>query len=694
MRRGTRSCRECRRRKIKCTWTSDAARVCQECSEHDRPCASQGAVNNASIGKRSNLKIRIGKLESIIERLSKSHPEKALEAISETDSSSSPSSRTTGPAQNNNIPGQEQLKGLKSPLLDLFDNEVLQRKNTYTAAPETSAIMSFVPEMSDRDKILSTIANESNVLDVLDIAGDWWIAWEDQYPGAKDLKARLTLRNSVSSQLADNDPVAVAAGLICIVMSLQQVRVGLDDHDLQLASTPAHLVEQITIAVDQVILSNESYTHSMMGVQLLILKAKQHADSNQLRKAWLRIRQAIQTAQKIELAKPMPGMSSAEILGRQRFMGSMFETDRFMSLLLGLPYALDENFTDKLAAEVIGDHPDVATRVRALRRITAVASGHVNDRNASSNSASVSVTESIQHTLTTAGMSLPFSWWDIQSHTTDLSDPILSHEYLLTQLWFYQTQALLQLPLMLKAASDPPFEPSRIICLDSCRSLITIFNTLRSNPVLSAYTCKCEDFQGLLAAIVLLIGLLHYAAQGSNPTGSSFEADMELVEITMDTFRYARQQQGGNIAKQGLHVLETLSAFLEDTDHENEEPRKATLFVPYFGTVSIEAGGIWKPRTTEAKRDNAADSNSVADKGVLPVVASEQDIFTPTLLGQAGPVALFPPFDVRNHLPDDGQKSQHSNGMTEATFDWDKILIGPELLQDWDFLPTFMTAPT
>lgn len=114
-----------RRRKIKCTWTSDAARVCQECSEHDRPCASQGAVNNASIGKRSNLKIRIGKLESIIERLSKSHPEKALEAISETDSSSSPSSRTTGPAQNNNIPGQEQLKGLKSPLLDLFDNEVV-----------------------------------------------------------------------------------------------------------------------------------------------------------------------------------------------------------------------------------------------------------------------------------------------------------------------------------------------------------------------------------------------------------------------------------------------------------------------------------------------------------------------------------------------------------------------------------------
>lgn len=268
--------------------------------------------------------------------------------------------------------------------------------------------MSFVPDLSDREKILSIIADEPNILDVLDMAGDWWIPWQDQYPGAKDLQARLTLRDYVSLQLLDKAPVAVAAGLTCIVMSLQQIRVGVDDHELRLSLTPSQLVQNITIAVDQVVLSKEMYTHSMMGVQLLILKAKQHADSNQLRKSWLRIRQAIQTAQKIDLAKPMSGMSSTEVLGRQRFMGSMFETDRFMSLLLGVPYAFDDNFTDRLATEVISDHPDISTRARALRRISAIASGHVNDRNASADPVSMSATNAIQQTLITAAASLTF----------------------------------------------------------------------------------------------------------------------------------------------------------------------------------------------------------------------------------------------------------------------------------------------
>lgn len=546
--------------------------------------------------------------------------------------------------------------------------------------------MSFDPVLSDRGKILSVIADEPNILDVLDVAGGWWIAWQDHYPGAKDLQARLTLRDSVSNRLSDEDPVAVATGLICIVMSLQQIRVGIDDHELRLSSTPSQLVYNITVAVDQVILLKESYTHSMMGVQLLILKAKQHADSNQLRKSWLRIRQAIQTAQNIDLAKPMPGMSSAEVLGRQRFMGSMFETDRFMSLLLGLPYAFDDNFTDRLATEVIGDHPDINARARALRRITAIASGHVNDRNASTDPASIAGTNSIQQILTAAADSLPFSWWNIQNNAADLSDPMLLHDHLMTQLWFYQTQALLQLPLMLKAALDPSFESSRINCLNSCRSIITIFNILRSSPVLSAYTCKCEDFQGLLGAIILLVGLLHYAAEGSEPSESSFEADLDLIEVTKETFRYARQQQGGNIAKQGLHVLDTLSTFLEGPEAGNEAPRNATLFVPYFGTISIQVGEIWRLRNGVTTGTTVVDTGSLGTHRTPAFEAAEQQTF------EAFPSDYAPLSEEDNQWVRDQTGFQATDGTTEATFNWDNILIGPELQQDWNFSTKFMAS--
>ena len=541
--------------------------------------------------------------------------------------------------------------------------------------PDTSTTIKFDPGLPDREKILSIIADEPNILDVLDVGGDWWIAWEDQYPGARDLKARLTVRDSVSKQLADMDAVTVATGLICIVTSLQQVRVGIDDHNLQLSTSTNRLVERITVAVDQVILSKETYTESMMGVQLLILKAKQHADGNQLRKAWLRIRQAIHTAQKIDLARPLPGMTPAEILGRQRFMGSMFETDRFMSLLLGLPYAMDENFNDKLATEIIGEHPDIIMRVRALRRITAIASGHINDRNASSEPASISATGLIQDTLTRAELSLPVEWWDIASHTTNLTDPMLAHENLMTQLWFYQTQAFLQLPFMLKAASDPSLEWSRVTCLDSCRSLITIFNTLRSNPPLSAYTCKCEDFQGLLGAIVLLIGLLQYASTDQEPTERTFEADIQLIDITKETFRYSRQQQGGNIAKQGLHVLDTLSTFLESHGQDNKEPRKATLFVPYFGTISVEAAPVWRPKKFIVQKDVLSNDivwthDSVPAHGAANILE---------------PDSGFPEIDQQHY-------SWSTDDPSPSKIDWDIILMGPELQQDWNFVPVPMTA--
>jgi hypothetical protein len=79
----------------------------------------------ATIGKRSNLKVRVGKLESIIERLSNSHPEKALEVISETDSSSVPSTWSSITIQNSAKSGQDRQKELKSPLFDLFDNDVV-----------------------------------------------------------------------------------------------------------------------------------------------------------------------------------------------------------------------------------------------------------------------------------------------------------------------------------------------------------------------------------------------------------------------------------------------------------------------------------------------------------------------------------------------------------------------------------------
>jgi hypothetical protein len=112
-------------------------------------------------------------------------------------------------------------------------------------------------------------------------------------------------------------------------------------------------MDRILAAVDQLVLLNDEYTVCIEGLDTFLLRAKIFAESNQLRKTWLHMRKATQIGQKINLAST--GQSPADALQRQRLMGSLFEADRRLSMVLGLPYAVDDNFNDKFAVTSSGN---------------------------------------------------------------------------------------------------------------------------------------------------------------------------------------------------------------------------------------------------------------------------------------------------------------------------------------------------
>lgn len=251
----------------------------------------------------------------------------------------------------------------------------------------------------------------------------------------------------------------MACGLCCIAMSLQHLRQGIDDGDLHLSATSKELMDRILAAVDQLVLANDEYTTCVEGLDTFLLRGKFFAESNQLRKA-------IHIGQKIELASS--GRSPADALECQRLMGSLFETDRLLSMVLGLRYAMDDHFDDQLALQILGTDDETHTRMRALRRVTAIAAGHINDRNATSDM-DAGATLAIQRTLEKAAASMPAEWWEVTTRAEHFSDPQASHEHLMAQLWFHQVMCFLQLPFMLKATTDPLFDPSRTACLQATR---------------------------------------------------------------------------------------------------------------------------------------------------------------------------------------------------------------------------------
>lgn len=669
---------------------------------------------------------------------------------------------------------------------------------TSATGTSTSSCPSNTSALTDVQKLSSTIASEPYILDVLDISVRWWISWRDQSFALRDVFFKpvvssnspstsfninsdtksskststssattashhrdatpISLRDFVHAKLAhghsesQGSTISTSIALLCIAISLQQLRTGVDDIHLNISSSPIELIERIVLAVDTIVLSPTSKAEYMRepGVLLLLMmRAKIYAEGNQLRKSWLSVRRAIEVAQEIGFTEPtepatrqmrvseqghnsgqLPAMSEEQItqlFHRQRFVGSIMELDRLTSMVLGFPHVEDVKFTDRLAMAVLkgqtsqslnhGSGPQISLdiRMRALRRIVAVVAGRVNDRNACSDSDDVKLqtTMAVQSTLNEAAGAMPQEWWDVDSHLHH-SDPYIAHEHLIAQMWFWQVQAFLNLPFMLKPSphtravngdiydTDPlpadPYEMNRFLCLQACRGMLKVFNVLRSNPSFAVYTCPCEDFQGVFSACILLVGLLIRISFCPSTVPhppvlmmGTIAEDIALIEEIKDIFRYRALQQGGSISRQGLKVLEELGSFLdEDTSggfFEGEVKRK-TVILPYFGAIHLEL----KPprhllRTTTEESPSQSQTQTQTQPRITPLELAPPSSTEHSVQAGMGPasylnfVRTMPPSEWDAYAP---TGATFHIPVPEDQWDWDQFLFGQELAQNWD----------
>jgi hypothetical protein len=620
---------------------------------------------------------------------------------------------------------------------------------------------SNVHSATDVEKLRSTIESEPYLLKALDLSTHWWVAWRDQTyalhqvflksrspPAAADSSSEIgtnsnsgspdgnetwphkeikpvSLRDFVRTKLSEDDAVSVATGLLCIAMSLRDLRPSIDDIELNISTTPADLAERIVLAVDTVLLSpssNAAYMKDPGMLLLYMMRAKIYAEANQLRKSWLSVRKAIEVARESGFADALPfqedaaipvmnELEASNILLRQRWIGSLLELDRLMSMVLGFPHAEDDKFSDRLALNVLRGQGLASTnedqavslelKMRAFRRVVAVIAGRVNDRNASTEPEDVMLhtTMCIQASLDEVAAAMPTSWWNVTSHLAN-PDPYVTYQHLMAQMWFWQVQSFLHLPYMMKpnpharaqsfgddeATSGmeiDPYETSRYLCLQGCRGMLRIFHLLRFDPSLAVYICPCEDFQGVFSACILMVGLLirlsfcPHAHAPSPIAADKITEDLDLIEQVKDIFRYRATHLGGGISRQGVKVLDELGGFLEDYS-AGIEPKKRTVVLPYFGAIYLEL------RPPQYLRERAQEVG-------LEVLKPDQS-------AMEAPLPDFPvngDFDLQ--YPDIQQTKVGSDSQSlddtsfqvplpDATVDWDQFLFGEELDRNWDLV--------
>lgn len=274
----------------------------------------------------------------------------------------------------------------------------------------------------------------------------------------------------------------------------------------------------------------------------------------------------------------------------------LYHGDRFLSLLLGLPYGISDSHCDLTMPDLNGEfmHPLIF-----INNVSKLA-GRVIDRNQGTAEQSFAWALQLDQELEDLWKRLDPAWLDFSELlATPEANAAELRERIMAQMIYHQIRVYLHLPFMLKSATNSRFTYSRTACLNGSREVLRFYQALRTGTVQPLYECKAVDFIGFTAAVLIQIGLFNFAAVGTSDAKSlkEIEADVRLIEISIDIFRRASSEKGGKVALQSAEVLEKMQSKFKGSPSSQsscapgDDGECDDLVIPYFGTISIRRGG-------------------------------------------------------------------------------------------------------
>ena len=306
MRKGTKSCLECRRRKIKCTFEPGRTQICNECYARGSTCIDQEHGDIQSYTQQTveqssySLRERVTQLEGLVKQVLHRLPEgqeaadspqsrsqvdaQAAEVLKSLKTSHGPMSPS---AEGDNIflPG-----GIRSeaPALSLFDNDVIARKESQPTLSRAqynknktliSALTQMLPSPHDLEIILES-------------SHEWWVIWRKMFPEIADKRCE-TMKESVSHSLRSDKPAEIAKIMLCIAISIHQMPDGFDWGRLHLKESRSQLMDKYISTVDKLIVSDDEIAATIDGIECMVLEAKYQVNMGRPRRAWLLYHRAI-----------------------------------------------------------------------------------------------------------------------------------------------------------------------------------------------------------------------------------------------------------------------------------------------------------------------------------------------------------------------------------------------------------------
>ncbi|KAI8625762.1 hypothetical protein F5Y19DRAFT_488933 [Xylariaceae sp. FL1651] len=539
VRKGTQSCWECKRRKIRCTFAAPTESICDGCRSRRTKCVGQEFHDETVLASRSTADIS-------------SQNESLAEPPLEPGDGKGHKYKTKRGSTNSEL--------CRAAFSVITSNLDLESQATSTLDQLSSALLAAWPSQHDLDLILSVPFNCSALVHGV-VFLPYSIFFARRIASPQQI-LQLPPRGS--------HPVILARRLLILGALLQDMPPDSVRKIDSMSSGRSSTMSRVVNAASRLVTSDDELICSLEGIECIMIESMYLNNSGKLQRAWQTNRRAMTIAQMMGLhtGTSSPSMVLEDTRDRidpDHMWFRLVLTDRYLSLMLGLPPGSHENtFASPKVLET-------CTALERMERIMSVAAGRILQCN-SNERTDFAAAYKVDQMLLEAAALMPPQWWSVAPEFSTIggTDAKAYEEMirLTNQFAYHHLLVQLHLPYMMQPPSaDTNYDYSKMTAASASRAIIGLFVAFRSSTVATTY-CRGIDFIAFIASTTLCIAHVEARRQHKTNNGKGVTvfqslqhqrpSDRILLERTFEIMKTIAQTDHDPIAQKIISILDPL----------------------------------------------------------------------------------------------------------------------------------------
>ncbi|OGM42241.1 C6 finger domain protein [Aspergillus bombycis] len=606
LRKGTKSCTECRRRKVRCIRIPREADTCQQCEDREVVCTAQVSKRTrSSQPSRLPSRRRIAQLESqvaqltgVVNNIEHKLGYKPSQIPSGKDDQFSGPDDSEGESSGSDIPMTEKPSHLQS----LFQNHWLSADPCQHEQQAQQRMDKLFAQLSIdvRPKLQNMIPLKEEVADIAGSAYDWLTALHALFPQPLMLKSPRELLDSYESMCSPHiDVILLASWLLTLALTAQQIHTGREDSNVYLRKCQRRFefCQSIIHIVDDTLLCHDRLVGTIQGLGMALHFIRLQVGQGNFQKAWIKLRHIIAIAELMGLPKIFQAVRFNQHTGaddtslhKVQLWQAICNIERLNGMVLNLPPGTARYQLTTASPLNVDGSIHVTTYLTRLLNISVKVYDldEVSSTHESSMKTQMAALEMAQ-ALGELASQAPDTWWVGEERDHITPDDVVQFLHCCVLMRVY-------LPVVLKQSLGDELMYARLPCIDACESVARRFLTLRRKLPAGLFMSRILDLQALTSASVLLL-LSHHVRSTDRHSLRVDTRHLHAVvsEIITLLGERARDPTNSELAVEAYNTLRALDQLLHQ-DGRAGEAERLTVTVPLLGKIHVRRNARLAPQ--------------------------------------------------------------------------------------------------